>query len=109
MNIHVTSDGLIKDNGVFPDLRVSLRSQDLHAPLVERMVELPMDITAGASLAALPHFFHTSDFVGICRFPALVLLLVVWCACCGSSSPLVLLGSSACLLAPPSTGYLLGV
>ncbi|KAL3160063.1 hypothetical protein ABBQ38_009778 [Trebouxia sp. C0009 RCD-2024] len=47
VNIHVTSDGLIKDNGVFPDLRVSLRSQDLHAPLVERMVELPMDITAG--------------------------------------------------------------
>ena len=47
MNIHVTSDGLTKENGVFPDLRVTLRSQELHAPLVERMVELPVDITAG--------------------------------------------------------------
>ena len=48
VHIHVTSEGLTRDNGVFPDLRVSLRSQDLHAPLVERMVELPVDITAGA-------------------------------------------------------------
>lgn len=47
MNIHVTSDGLTKENGVFPDLRVTLRAQELHAPLVERMVELPMDIAAG--------------------------------------------------------------
>lgn len=54
MNIHVTSDGLTKENGVFPDLRVTLRSQELHAPLVERMVELPMDIAAGvASLATM--------------------------------------------------------
>ena len=50
VNIHVTSDGLTKENGVFPDLRITLRSQDMHAPLVERMVELPVDITAGACL-----------------------------------------------------------
>lgn len=49
LNIHVTSEGLTKENGVFPDLRVTLRSQELHAPLIERMVELPVDITAGLS------------------------------------------------------------
>lgn len=53
MNIHVTSDGLTKENGVFPDLHVTLRAQELHAPLVERMVELPMDIAAGVLLMLL--------------------------------------------------------
>ena len=63
MNIHVTSEGLTKENGVFPDLRVTLRSQELHAPLVERMVELPVDITAGVLVMLLPSSpFSTLDF-----------------------------------------------
>ena len=52
LSIHVTSEGLTRENGVFPDLRVTLRSQELHAPLVERIVELPLDITAGAAYRA---------------------------------------------------------
>ena len=48
LHIHITSDGLKKDAETFPDLHVTLKTQGLHAPLVERFVELPMDITAGA-------------------------------------------------------------
>ena len=64
VNIHVTSEGLTKENGVFPDLRVTLRSQELHAPLVERMVELPVDITAGV-LVMLP---PSSPLSTLCLF-----------------------------------------
>lgn len=81
MNIHVTSDGLIKENGVFPDLHVSLRSQDLHAPLVERMIELPMDITAGACLTALP--FCASAFLSTCGSTPLVVDMCLFMAAAG--------------------------
>ena len=53
LHIHVTSDGLKKDNETFPDLRVSLKAQGLHAPLVERFVEIPTDITAGTVLLSM--------------------------------------------------------
>ncbi|KAL0030394.1 hypothetical protein WJX79_000988 [Trebouxia sp. C0005] len=46
-HVHATSDGLKKDAETFPDLLVTLRLQGLHAPLAERFVELPVDITAG--------------------------------------------------------------
>lgn len=45
--MHVHSDGLVKGGGTFPDLNVTMRMQDLHAPLCERLLELPVDITAG--------------------------------------------------------------
>ncbi len=48
--IHATSDGLKKDAETFPDLLVTLKLQGLHAPLAERFVELPVDITAGVPL-----------------------------------------------------------
>ena len=49
-HIHATSDGLKKDAETFPDLLVTLKLQGLHAPLAERFVELPVDITAGVPL-----------------------------------------------------------
>jgi len=49
-HIHATSDGLKKDAETFPDLLVTLKLQGLHAPLAERFVELPVDITAGVLL-----------------------------------------------------------
>ncbi len=33
---------------VWPDMRVDIRAHALHAPLVERLLELPMDISEGA-------------------------------------------------------------
>ena len=33
--------------GQLPDLRLTVGGDNLHAPLVERIVELPMDITEG--------------------------------------------------------------
>ena len=56
LHIHATSDGLKKDTETFPDLRVTLKAQGLHAPLIERFVELPMDVTAGT----FPHLHFTS-------------------------------------------------
>ena len=47
LHIHVTSNGCKKDDDTFPDLRVTLKTEGLHAPLAERFVELPVDITAG--------------------------------------------------------------
>ena len=47
LGLHVHSDGLIKGGDTFPDLSITIKAQDLHAPLAERLVELPVDITAG--------------------------------------------------------------
>ena len=40
----VTSSGL---RGAYPDTHIRLRATALHAPLIERTLELPFDIYAG--------------------------------------------------------------
>ena len=47
LQLHVHSDGLVKGADIFPDLNITMSAQDLHAPLCERLLELPVDITAG--------------------------------------------------------------
>jgi hypothetical protein len=43
----VVNNDLVTQGPRFPNLYVSVKGSDLHAPLIERIVELPMDITAG--------------------------------------------------------------
>ena len=40
--------------GQLPDLRLTVGGDNLHAPLVERIVELPMDITEGDMRGPVP-------------------------------------------------------
>ena len=47
----VTSTGL---RAAYPDTRVRLRATSLHAPLIERTLELPFDIYAGMPTCAGP-------------------------------------------------------
>ena len=47
----VASAGL---RGPYPDTRIRLRATALHAPLVERALELPFDIYAGGCPAPTP-------------------------------------------------------
>ena len=42
--MHVKSSGLL---GPYPDTHVKLRASRLHAPLIERALELPFDIHEG--------------------------------------------------------------
>lgn len=48
----------VKEMGIkdrLADLDVSIWGEDLHAPLMERLVELPMDIYGGVCLAMTLH------------------------------------------------------
>ena len=45
--MHVKSTGILS---AYPDTYVKLRASRLHAPLIERALELPFDIYEGASL-----------------------------------------------------------
>ena len=49
--LSVTSQGL---RGVFPDTHIRVRGTSLHAPLVERVLELPFDINAGVPSLRTP-------------------------------------------------------
>ncbi len=46
MSLRLTSRGMNLP-GVWPDLTVTIRGDQLHGPLVERLLELPMDIYEG--------------------------------------------------------------
>ena len=44
----ISSKGLTKAPGVWPDMHCTIRGTNLHAPQAERLLELPMDIPEGA-------------------------------------------------------------
>lgn len=44
--MHVSAQH-VNEPGLCPDVSVSIQAASLHAPLVERLLELPMDIYAG--------------------------------------------------------------
>ena len=48
LNVSISSKGLTKAPGVWPDMHCTIRGTNLHAPQAERLLELPMDITEGA-------------------------------------------------------------
>ena len=48
LNVSISSKGLTKAPGVWPDMHCTIRGINLHAPQAERLLELPMDITEGA-------------------------------------------------------------
>ena len=50
----ISSKGLTKAPGVWPDMHCTLRGTNLHAPQAERLLELPMDITEGALPSSAP-------------------------------------------------------
>jgi hypothetical protein len=46
VQLRVTCNG-IRCDGSHPDLRIVVRGSGLHAPLVDRLLELPFDISGG--------------------------------------------------------------
>lgn len=52
LDVHIEADHIIDNDmdsfgPVFPHMKISVHGQNLHAPLIERIVELPMDIKTG--------------------------------------------------------------
>ena len=54
MRVRVAVKGLRPAEGQLGDLEATIWGEDLHAPLIERVVELPMDVTAGARAPCCP-------------------------------------------------------
>ena len=57
----------VKEMGIkdrLADLDVSIWGEDLHAPLIERLVELPMDIYGGACPSISLTLIHASPLPG---------------------------------------------
>lgn len=44
--VHLSAQN-VNAPGVCPEVAATIQAQDLHAPLVERLLELPMDIYSG--------------------------------------------------------------
>ena len=52
LSVHIEADNVVKndmasDGPVFPAMKIAIVGHNLHAPLIERIVELPMDIKKG--------------------------------------------------------------
>lgn len=52
LDVHIEADNIIDNDmasfgPIFPSMRIAIHGHNLHAPLIERIVELPMDIKTG--------------------------------------------------------------
>lgn len=63
VRVRVSSKDIHK---AFPDTKIVIRAMNLHAPLIDRLLEIPMDIHEGA-------FRHSSILLSAC------LAFSAWC------------------------------
>lgn len=71
LGVHIEADNVVKNDmlaggPIYPSMKIAINGKNLHAPLIERIVELPMDIKSGRLDG---HFIISSDDASSWAFP----------------------------------------
>ena len=69
--VHIEADNVVKNDmlaggPIYPFMKIAINGKNLHAPLIERIVELPMDIKTGRLDG---NFIISSDDASSWAFP----------------------------------------